>query len=138
MKSGRPPVAAILATIAVTLTVVAGLITLGPPSVAREHRLDEQRTLDLVRITTAIDGYAKRQNALPPSLDTLVATHDLALIPRDPTTNTPYEYGPTGPSTYRLCATFQQPSDGNVAKWNHSAGHTCFDDKLRHSTPSPD
>jgi len=138
--------AGVAATIAAALVVIAGLITLGTPSHARERRLDRLRVRDLSRLSNLIDGFWREHAALPQSLDTLVATRQLDRVPSDPQNHSPYTYLVSGERSYRLCATFAQPSDsdaspgydedgiyytGGVAggrqSWRHAAGKSCFD-----------
>jgi hypothetical protein len=137
-RSGRISVPAILATAAVIVVVVAALITLGNPSIARQQRLDTRRVRDLIKISGAIDAYWSRRTLLPPSLDSLASAHDLTTVPHDPVTKVPYTYSVTAAGTYRICATFEQPSDDqadqyiiryglNVRRWQHAVGFTCFD-----------
>jgi hypothetical protein len=142
------------ATIAAALVVIAGLITVGTPSRARERRFDRLRIEDLSRLSRLIDGYWVKHAALPPSLDSLVAVRELDRVPTDPRNRSPYTYLVSGERSYRLCATFAQPSDSNAAaiygvygdddivfalgsggtpiarephSWRHGAGESCFD-----------
>jgi hypothetical protein len=142
--------AGVAATIAAVLVVMAGLFTLGTPSRARERKLDGLRLEDLKRLANRVDGYWTKQAALPESLDSLVATGNLDRVPTDPQSHQPYTYLASGERSYRLCATFAQPSDtadasidsddfaftngsGGVSfahqphSWRHGAGESCFD-----------
>jgi hypothetical protein len=131
--------AGVAATSAAVLAIIAGLITLGTPSHAREHRLDELRIEDLARLSAAVDAYWTKQAALPATLDSLVSQRELDRVPADPKTDSPYTYLPSGERSYRLCATFAQPLDSastgrygdgiDVGKrsWRHGAGEGCFD-----------
>jgi hypothetical protein len=150
----RGALSAILATLVVAATIVAALITLGPPSVARAEHLDVLREQDLAAIEGALYAYHNHGDSLPASLEPLVIAHDLTRIPHDPSTNEPYTYTVTGPSAYSICATFQRPSNDEDSSlgtnhiyvgrsafvtwrhgpWRHGAGHTCFDEKLPPST----
>jgi type II secretory pathway pseudopilin PulG len=130
-------VPAILATVVVVATVVGALYLLGPPSIQRQRRFDERRAQDLGRIAFAVDQHWRRTHALPATLDDLVSERQFPTLPRDPVTDSSYAYSTTEPGKYKLCATFQQPSDtdetptlnyGNTARsWRHAAGATCFD-----------
>ena len=137
------------ATIAAAVVVIAGLITLGTPSRARERRIDGLRVGDLSMMSNAIDAYWNKHSALPEVLDSLVSTHQLDRVPRDPESKAAYTYLVSGPRSYRLCATFGQPTDtseganygndigftsGNIApferhshSWRHGKGESCFD-----------
>ena len=142
--------AGVAATIAAVLVIMAGLFTLGTPSRARERKLDGLRLEDLRRLANRIDGYWTKQAALPQSLDSLVATGNLDRVPTDPQSHQPYTYLATGERSYRLCATFAQPSDTSDASinsddftfangssgvafanqthsWRHGTGESCFD-----------
>ena len=141
--------AGVLATIAAAMAVIAGLITLGLPSRARERRLDGLRVDDLVQLSSSLDAYWSKHAALPLALDSLVSARQTDRIPSDPATNLAYTYLVSGERSYRLCATFAQPSDttdapltlayaGNrsLHSWRHGAGESCFD--LTVTPPSKD
>ena len=137
------------ATVAAVLVVIAGLVTLGTPSRARERRLDRLRVDDLSQLSLTVDQYWAKHSALPGTLDTLVSARQIDRVPKDPQSNSPYSYLASGERSYRLCATFQQPSDtGEVSmrgnnivfnangstlfapdnrSWRHGAGESCFD-----------
>ena len=141
--------AGVAATIAAVLVVIAGLFMLGTPSRARARRLDQLRVEDLSRLSSLIDGFWLEHAALPRSLDTLVATRQLDRVPSDPENHSSYTYLVSDERSYRLCATFAQPSDsgdaseyegGNIVfrtgphgvmrgpqSWRHGAGKSCFD-----------
>jgi hypothetical protein len=137
----RRPVsrAGVAATIAAVLAVIAGLIILGTPSHARERRMDELRVEDLARLSAAVDEHWTKHATLPLTLDSLVARQQLDRVPNDPQTDSAYTYLRTGERSYRLCATFTQPSDSTSRRgyvdgidlgnhsWKHGAGESCFD-----------
>jgi hypothetical protein len=137
----RPAVsrAGVAATIAAVLAVIAGLVTLGTPSHARERRLDELRTEDLARLSDAVDAYWTKHAALPLTLDSLVSQRELDRVPADPKSDSAYTYLASGERSYRLCATFAQPFDSAFTRrytdgidlgkrsWRHGAGESCFD-----------
>jgi hypothetical protein len=137
----RQPVsrAGVAATIAALLAIIAGLITLGTPSHARERRLDELRIADLARVSQSVDEHWAKHGALPLTLDSLVSQQQLDRVPTDPKTGAAYTYLPSGERSYRLCATFTQPSDSTSPRgyidgvdlgnhlWKHGAGESCFD-----------
>jgi hypothetical protein len=141
--------AGVLATIAAAVAVIAGLITLGLPSHARERRLDGMRVDDLVQLSNSLDAYWSKHTSLPLVLDSLVSDRQTDRIPSDPATKLPYTYLVSGERSYRLCATFAQPSDTTdyrfapsyagskpTRSWRHGAGESCFD--LTVTTPSKD
>ena len=137
----RQPVsrAGIAATIAALLAIVVGLITLGTPSHARERKLDELRVEDLARVSQSVDEHWTKRGALPLTLDSLVSQQQMERVPTDPKTGAQYTYLPSGERSYRLCATFTQPSDSTSPRgyadgvdlskhaWKHGAGESCFD-----------
>lgn len=140
MTRRRVSPAGAAATVAAALAVIAGLIMLGTPSHARERRLDEIRVDDLASLSAAIDQYWAKHAALPDSLDSLVTAHQLDRVPKDPETNSRYTYHMSGERSYRLCATFRQPSDTSemdmrartvvapaAHSWRHGKGESCFD-----------
>ena len=137
------------ATIAAAVVVIAGLVALGTPSRARERRIDGLRVGDLSMLSTSIDAYWSKHAALPEVLDSLVSTHELDHVPADPESKAAYTYLVSGARSYRLCATFAQPTDtsegandrDNIVfstgyigpyerhshSWRHSKGESCFD-----------
>jgi len=129
MPRGRVNVLAIVAIVVVVATVTTGLIVAGGPGVARQRRLDDRRTQDLEMLTFAIQRHYNRHHALPSSLDTLRVEHEMRDVPIDPETRVPYRYEVTGPTGYRLCATFRQPSNDVYGRtsWAHDTGSVCFD-----------
>jgi hypothetical protein len=147
-KRGVSPAGA-AATIAAAVVVIAGLITLGAPSRARERRLDGVRVGDLAMLSASIDEYWKKHAALPEVLDSLVSTHELDRVPADPESKAAYTYLVSGARSYRLCASFAQPTDTSAGanggdgifsisgyigayerhshSWRHGSGESCFD-----------
>ncbi|MEO7039195.1 MAG: hypothetical protein ABI446_05575 [Gemmatimonadaceae bacterium] len=130
--------AGIAATIAAALVVIAGLLTLGLPSHARERKLDGVRVADLSQLSSEVDEYWGKHAALPDSLEKMMASHQVDRVLKDPQTNAPYTYLVSGARSYRLCATFAQPSDTAARarfdvsmsasrSWRHGAGESCFD-----------
>lgn len=143
--------AGVAATIAAVLVVFAGLYTLGTPSRARALKFDALRVDDLKRLSNHIDEYWVKNAMLPQTLDSLVAAKQLDRLPTDPQTHQSYTYLVSGERSYRLCATFAQPSDSTASfrdnsdeymlnigvggtpiarqphSWRHGAGESCFD-----------
>jgi hypothetical protein len=131
--------AGVAATVAAVVVVIAGLVMLGTPGQARARRLDGMRVNDLSTLSLAVDEYWAKHAALPATLDTLVSAHQVDRMVTDPQSNRPYTYLVSGERSYRLCATFQQPSDTgdarhgsmlvapNARTWRHGAGESCFD-----------
>jgi hypothetical protein len=129
MPRGRVNVLAIVAIVVVAATVTAGLIVAGGPGVERQRRLDDRRSRDLDVLVMAIQRHYNRHHSLPPSLDTLSVEHEMLDVPVDPETRAPYRYEVTGPTGYRLCATFHQRSNDTFGRtsWAHDSGSVCFD-----------
>jgi len=133
-----------IVTAAVVALVAGGVGTgfwlTGSPGHARLVALDERRVSDLQDLTAAIDArYGKAAGAhrlpLPATLPNDVRRRSsfASETADDPVTHRPYEYQRTGPSTYRLCATFATPSSdsgwrgyGTRTDWSHPAGRKCF------------
>lgn len=138
----------------VAAVIAVGLFVAGSPERVRDLRLDETRANDLQQIANAVDNAYDRDAALPASLDYL-KSHCVqdCYMPSivDPKTRVPYEYAVTGPTTYQLCATFDdvtQQTDqyGNPTRpmasapvvgpygkpypgyrdWTHAAGRYCY------------
>jgi hypothetical protein len=129
MPRGRVNGLAIVAIVVVAATVTAGLIVTGGPGVARLRRIDDRRTQDLEMLTLAIQRHYARHHALPSSLDTLRVEHEVRDVPVDPQTRAPYRYEITGPTAYKLCTSFHQPSTDALGRssWAHDTGSVCFD-----------
>lgn len=133
----------IITSLIITTSIVIGMVLSGPPSEQRSIRLDQDRVNHLVSITYEVDSYWTREKKLPASLEELTQTRYTQYSNiNDPQTGIPYEYTPLGPSTYQLCALFEQPS---LAKddprsnyygdqgdfWKHGAGRICYTIEVR-------
>lgn len=121
--------------VAVIAAVIAA-VTLEPPHVQRELRLDTQRVGDLSALDRAVKEYAKRHDALPPTLEVLAAEPGLASMHKDPETGIAYAYEITGKRSFRLCANFARESrapNRHFAQfeWAHGAGRHCFDHDVK-------
>lgn len=129
---------AIAASMVVAATVIAAIAVMGSPSAQREAKLDARRAADLFRISSAVDRWVERQDALPPDLAALAAEPGARLAVADPVTGAPYAYAITGPRSYELCATFTTDTaqSGDVTSWpgevwSHDAGPQCFERKVK-------
>ena len=137
----RVKLPAVMATGVVVATLLAAIIALGRPARQRQQRLDERRAQTLENIASAVDAYWSVRKTLPVTVDSLVSSHTLPQLPRDPETAATYQYEVTGPKSFRLCAVFDQPSDSNAERstlqyvggrsWYHSRGRTCFELAVR-------
>jgi hypothetical protein len=131
-----------IATVAVAAGIALGLWQLGSPGSQREISLDQRRSRDLSRIASAVGQWYRRDQKLPPDLNSL-RLFDPGLNVRDPLTRDAYEYRPGGNSIYQLCASFALASSGDDEDRlpgprfkAHSAGRQCFDlDAARSSVP---
>ena len=120
----------VLAIAAVAVAVVGGLMSVGPPSVERERRLDERRVDNLREIADAIDLHWTRRGNLPAALDDTVAS-DASFS--DPATGQSYEYRVLTESTFELCASFgtDELRPSLEVFWSHPVGRHCFELEVR-------
>jgi hypothetical protein len=114
------------------LAVVIAAVTLEPPHVQRQQRLDARRTSDLSTANRAVNEYWKRRRALPPSLDAIAAEAGMNIQRKDPETDIAYGYEITGERSFRLCANFARDSEAGGGhptefEWAHGSGRQCFD-----------
>jgi hypothetical protein len=148
----KQPMRANSVTIATALvaviTVVAGFFIIGTPWQARQYRLDEQKLTDLQNIQYQVVYYWQQKQKLPTTLIDLTDSISGYSAPVDSQTGQPYVYQPTGPMSFKLCATFNaagsqsgagtypivpEPAGlsgangSGVENWQHSAGQQCFD-----------
>ncbi len=119
-------------TAIVSISVIAGLMTAGSPNEERLRRFDDQRISNLEQIRFgAIDSFYTDRGELPQTLEEAQKhwSGDGSIF-MDPKTQELFEYRPTGPRTYELCAIFDLPMDEDQAKrqsvWIHDVGRTCF------------
>jgi hypothetical protein len=125
----------------IVLTILAGFVIIGSPQTQRGYRLDEQRINELNSLQYEVINYYQQKGVLPQSIDDLKDPISYYALPVDPETGQPYEYRPTGATSFELCATFSAPSrvsrnGSSIARptmyggisdnWQHGEGHTCF------------
>ena len=111
----------------ILVTALAGLWLAGAPSAERERRVDAQRVAALQDVARVISVYFSASGTLPPDLDSLVDGRNLMALPRDPLSGEVYDYLPSGPASYQLCASFDAASEGEPGGfWAHEAGYVCF------------
>jgi hypothetical protein len=126
------------ATLVIVISVIAGLIAIGPPELQRKRKLDEQRLSDLANISQRVKFYSEQKKQLPPDISVLAKQPGVKL-PIDPETGQAYEYSVTGENAYRLCATFTLDSADQketryyvgANEWPHGIGRTCFDRQIK-------
>ncbi|TCV97208.1 hypothetical protein EC912_101203 [Luteibacter rhizovicinus] len=137
MRGNGVRLLAVVVSIVMVVAVVAAICVEGTPQHQRELRTDKIRIADLDRLSVAIRAYEGTKGVLP---ETLAASGAVMAIV-DPVTGAPYEYGITGKSTWRLCATFAEPSEPEARDTfvvegafhlprQHVAGRQCFDQKI--------
>ncbi|MFQ5538713.1 MAG: DUF5671 domain-containing protein [Gemmatimonadota bacterium] len=129
----RPPGRTVLAvaTAAVTVSVIAGIVLVGTPAEGRIQQLDAARVEDLRSIMNAADRFWKKNERLPSTLDELARDPREAINTLDPGSGEPYEYRKVGENAYELCAAFDRASPESPGRpradfWRHGAGRHCF------------
>jgi len=121
----------LLVTVAVVVAVVFGLLALGSPQDERRRKLDDVRQSDLMAVRGAVADHFDRTGALPVALDALESRAPRGFSLVDPVGAVPYQYAVLDDSTFRLCATFDYPTEGDPARfeydpWAHRAGRQCY------------
>jgi hypothetical protein len=124
-----PRLTAIVSIAAVVAAVIAGLLVMGSPAEQRLLRLDEQRVMDLRRISTTATLRWDSGPTPPSAAHELVDGQSLSRLPVDPSSGEDYEYRVTGPRQFELCAAFARPSRSELEGdfWFHGAGRVCFE-----------
>ena len=126
---------AVAAILTVGVAVVWGFVLVGGPEAGRTEKMDARRLDDLQAIEAEVqdlvfdrDHKTTLKQPLPPSLQEVAAkARYRRLTLEDPVSGEPYEYAVTGPTTYRLCATFaRERASSYQVFWNHPAGRHCF------------
>jgi len=123
---------------AVVAALVAGIIAVGPPSRARERKLDALRVEDLAALERQIGNFARVHSSLPQDLASLANEPGYSIPRSDPQSGRPYEYQVLSSDRYRLCARFATPSVRESIEnayppgdtWSHSAGDQCFNGRV--------
>lgn len=138
MKLTIPSIFGLVATGAVTLAIVYGLVLVGSPEQQRKEKIDAQRVLDLQSIMYGVDAYWQRNQVLPSSLEDLKETSYVYVDSiADPVTREPYEYRSVTGMSFELCAIFDIASSDrskiavpirypDPTSWNHGIGRACF------------
>lgn len=124
--------------------VIAGFFAAGSPFTQRAIRFDRERVNNLQDIQSRLVLVWQQKGSLPRSLNELTDAISGFAAPRDPETNTAYEYKKTGDLAFELCATFAFSSDADrlapmaapvglyskpdtMNNWKHGAGVACFE-----------
>lgn len=123
------------ACLGMAAAIVAGLRVVGSPTHQRSVQLDLRRVSDLSLMTMQISTYWSQHKSLPRDLASLDLAKDRTT---DPVSGAAYDYVAVGAETYRLCATFELPSEPEgsariysasavALRWDHPAGRHCFE-----------
>lgn len=123
----------IVGAVIVLASVVAGFAVIGSPATARKMKFDDRRVSDIQNIRSNIFNYWQMKGSLPKSLDELSNLNYYSKAPVDPETNAPYEYQPSGPTLFSLCAVFDRSNKSDPYQGRsypefqvHGEGRTCF------------
>jgi len=134
-----------VASFLILIAVIVGFPIMGSPFTQREYRFDDQRINDINIIQSQVVNYWRYKEVLPQNLNELADPISGYRASSDPQTNNPYEYQPTGKTSFELCAEFSQKSrpdnsgasypmyvtpekfiDTTFDNWKHDAGRQCF------------
>lgn len=118
----------------VAAAVVFGFYKAGLPQNQRLRNFDDRKINDLSTIQYQLVNYWQRKQQLPARLEDLNDPISSYMVPRDPQSDQPYEYHPTGPKSFELCVAFNyantnpdsQPSQIVDQNWTHNQGRYCF------------
>jgi len=135
----------VIASLAIVgVLVVGAFFIIGSPLKNRQRAWDVQRVNDLSSIQSQIVYYWQQKQELPRTLEDLKDPLSSFITPNDPETKQPYGYSRTDDKQFQLCASFDMPSDTNIAtkglavptspyggspvdeNWQHPAGNQCF------------
>ena len=127
---------------AVVAAVIAGIVAVGPPSRARERKLDALRVEDLAALERLIANFARVHSSLPQDLASLANEPGYSIPRSDPESGRPYEYQVLSSDHYRLCARFATRSTRETQEtnyptgdtWSHGAGDQCFNRRVELSS----
>ena len=131
-----PKLSAWVSSAVIILGIVSGFFIIGSPATQRALRMDQQRVNDLANIQQQTLVYWQAKQSLPGTLDALKNDISGFRAPQDPQTGSSYEYRPTGPLSFELCAVFERPTQNDAGtapmippyseNWNHQTGRTCY------------
>jgi len=144
LVSKAPKILAIILSIVVLASIIAGFFIIGTPMDQRNRRFDDQRVQELQMLQNQVLNYWTLKHNLPANLSLLQDDISGFIVPTDPETKVAYEYKIIDPLKFELCATFAKdsedqgtigrgkeypmaPYDGSFQQnWNHSAGRACW------------
>ncbi|OIO18447.1 MAG: hypothetical protein AUJ23_03690 [Candidatus Magasanikbacteria bacterium CG1_02_32_51] len=134
---------AIILSVVVLGSVIAGFFIVGTPKEQRNRRLDAQRIQDLGMIQSQIISYWQQKEKLPENLAILQNDISGYISPVDPETKQSYDYRIKSDLIFELCANFTTILNQNESKnlgmynnypsvyapqnWAHAKGLTCFE-----------
>ncbi len=140
----RPKQLAWLVSALLIVAIGASFFIIGSPAGIRARKFDDERLQNLQLIQGEITNYWSQKENLPLSLDDLKDSISGFVPPSDPETGKAYEYDPTGPLSFNLCAVFKTktqrqnnseqkiPSSAKLIpepyqqNWGHDTGRVCF------------
>ena len=142
LQSKLPKILAWVLAVVVLGSVIAGFFIVGTPAAQRDRRFDEQRIGDLQTLQSQIIYYWAQKQALPDRLEQLEDSVSGFALPRDPQSDSAYEYKIGSALAFELCAVFKTssqdlglaseriksipPYDSFQQNWSHETGKTCF------------
>lgn len=154
-RAMTPRYVGIASAVVILAVVIAGFFIVGSPAAQRARRFDAERVSHLQMMQNEIINYWVHKEELPKTQDDLANTITGFSPPADPETKEPYEYRPTGPLSFELCAVFKTeaerldpwypqiheakpiplgypdapsriPAPAANDVWSHPAGNHCF------------
>jgi len=142
LKTNIPKILAIVLSVLVLGSIIAGFFIVGTPGAQRNRRFDDERLQNLQSIQDQAVNYWTQKNVLPPKLSDLEDSISGFKVPTDSATKLPYEYNITSPLSFELCANFAtNDADFGISasaqanspylnsfqqNWFHNSGRVCF------------
>ncbi|MEK7658793.1 MAG: DUF5671 domain-containing protein [Patescibacteria group bacterium] len=134
------------ASVLVLFAIIGSFFIIGSPATARLIQFDRQKISDLQNVQYQIVNYWQKKEALPNTLSDLNDPISGFIVPKDPQSNTNYEYNIKDAVnlSFELCATFNKEGNNQysqtramsvpvpvkgfaVDNWNHADGKICFE-----------
>lgn len=128
------------ALVVVLASIIAGFFIMGTPGQVRLYRYDAEKVSDLQNIQWQIVNYWQQKEKLPANLAEIADPISGEIIPTDPQSGEAYRYEVTGPTSFKLCATFNADSKDATSEampvraygtlegnFEHGIGDVCFD-----------
>ncbi|MFA6297059.1 MAG: DUF5671 domain-containing protein [Candidatus Paceibacterota bacterium] len=130
---------ALVASVLVIVSIVAGFLSTGSPVDERLRNLDEERVSHLSVIQDQVVNYWQKKGTLPLTIDELNDPLSSFIVPVDPETKLAYEFNQLSKTTFEICSTFALPSRDAVGgktpmyypadpfqSFTHGSGRVCF------------